>query len=86
MGTGKGDCEHRCRNTCAMLCDALQDEKKKITYYETMLTECDDPAMQKFVNEVMELHKTLVGRITEKLNVIRANAEVLDGIITSFEG
>jgi hypothetical protein len=69
-----------------MLCDALQDEKKKITYYETMLTECDDPAMQKFVNEVMELHKTLVGRITEKLNVIRANAEVLDGIITSFEG
>jgi hypothetical protein len=69
-----------------MLNDALQDEKKKITYYEAMIAECDDPSMQKFVNEVLGSHKTLVNRITDKLNQIKANAEVLDDIITSFEG
>jgi hypothetical protein len=69
-----------------MLSDALKDEKKKIAYYEVMLAECDDPAMRNFVNEVADSHRTLVKCITEKLNQIKANAEVLDDIITSFEG
>ena len=85
MGTGKGDCEHQCRNSCAMLSDALRDEKKKIAYYETMLGDCDDPAMKSFVIEILETHKTLVARIGEKLDVIKVNAEILDDIIEGFE-
>ena len=56
MGTDKGNCEHRCRNTCAMLNDALQDQKKKIAYYESMLDVCDDPTVKKFTNEMLETH------------------------------
>ncbi len=85
MGTEKIDCEHRCRNSCAMLSEALGDEKKKIVYYETMLGDCDDPAMKNFVLELLEMHKLLVARIGEKLHVIRANAAVLDDIIEGFE-
>jgi len=69
-----------------MLSEALQDEKKAMVYYETMLRECDDPAMQRFVKEVVETHSSLVRRITERLNVIKANAEVLDDIITGIDG
>jgi hypothetical protein len=86
MGTAKGECEHRCRNTCAMLVEALQDEKKQIAYFETMLGVCDDPAIKSFVKELIETHGLLVNQIKEKLGVIKANAEVLDDIITGFEG
>lgn len=85
MGTGKGDCEHRCRNTCAMLSDALQDERRRIAYFETMLGDCDDPAMKNFVQELIETHKLLVNQISERLNEIKANARVLDDIIEGFE-
>jgi hypothetical protein len=85
MGTGKGDCEHRCRTTCAMLSDALQDERRRITYFEKMLVDCDDPAMRNFVKELIETHKLLVNRISERLNEIKANARVLDDIIEGFE-
>ncbi len=85
MEPGKRDCDHRCRNTCALLSEALGDEKRMIAYYEDMLTKCNDPAVKNFVNELIETHGIVVGRITEKLEIIRANAEVLDNIITSFE-
>lgn len=85
MGTEKSNCEHRCRNTCAMLNDALQDEKKRIAYYESMLNVCDDPAVKNFTNEVLETHRLLVFRIGEKLEEIKANAKVLDDIIDGFE-
>jgi len=86
MGIEKSKCEHRCRNTCAMLSEALQDETKKISYYETMLNDCDDPAMKHFVTEIIGVHTRLVKRITEKLSTIKSNAEVLDDIMTSYEG
>jgi len=85
MGTGKSDCEHRCRNTCAMLSSALQDEKSKIRYYEAMLDDCNDPAMRKFVKELIETHELLLARMSAKLSEIKANAEVLDDIIEGFE-
>ena len=85
METEKGDCEHRCRNTCAMLSDALQDERKRIAYFERMLVDCDDPATKSFVQELVETHRLLVNRINERLNEIKANARVLDDIIEGFE-
>ena len=86
MEPGKRDCDHRCRNTCALLSEALGDEKRTIVFYEEMLTKCDDPAVKNFVKELIETHRIVVSQITEKLESIRANAEVLDNIITSFEG
>jgi hypothetical protein len=85
MATGKTDCEHRCRNTCAMLNDALQDEKKKIAYYESMLNDCDDPGVRTFTKELLEAHSLLVSRISQKISEIGSNAEVLDNIIDGFE-
>lgn len=85
MGIGTTVCQHRCRNTCAMLSAAWQDEIKKIAYLEQMLKECDEPEMRKFVKELIYSHELLSNRITERLNVIKARAEVLDDIIESFE-
>jgi hypothetical protein len=68
-----------------MLVDALRDEKKLIAYYESILTQCNDPAIKHFVSEIIATHGLLVGRIIEQLNVIRANSEVLDDIMTSFD-
>lgn len=79
------ECEHRCRNTCTMLNDALRDEMMKIAYYEKMLLDCNEPEMRKFVKEVISTHNALMDRITDRLDVIKTNAEVLDDIIASFE-
>jgi rubrerythrin len=86
MEPGNHDCEHRCRNTCALLSEAMQDEKRKVAYYEDMLSKCDDPAVKNFVKELVESHRVIVARIAEKLDIIHTNAEVLDNIMTSFEG
>jgi rubrerythrin len=86
MGATKTQCEHRCRNTCAMLDEALQNEQKQIAFFESMLADCDDPVVKKFAKEVVDSHTLLANRIKEQLDTIKANAEVLDGVMTSFEG
>lgn len=83
---GNVECEHRCRNTCAMLNDALRSELARVKEYEKMLVECDDPEMLKFVRELVGTHKAVINSITERLDVIKANAGVLDDIISGFEG
>jgi hypothetical protein len=85
MGKEEKTCQHRCRNTCSMLHEALRDEAVKIAFYETMLGECDDPAMRKFVKELVGTHEQMIERIRERLSVISANAEALDGVIASYE-
>jgi len=50
-----------------------------------MLDDCNDPAMRKFVKELIETHELLLARMSAKLSEIKANAEVLDDIIEGFE-
>jgi hypothetical protein len=85
MGNEKILCEHGCRNTCAMLIDALKDEKQKLTYYESMMSQCDEPEMRKFIKEIIGSHHSIIKRMTDRLSEIRARAESLDGVISSYE-
>lgn len=85
MGLEKVNCQHACRNTCAMLAEALRDETDIVRHFETMLAECDEPEMRKFVKEMTESHSLLANRISEKLKEIKARADVLDGVISSFD-
>ena len=85
MGLEKAHCQHACRNTCALLAEALKDEMNIVRHFETMLAECDEPGMRKFVKEMMESHSLMANRISEKLKEIKARAEVLDGVISSFD-
>jgi rubrerythrin len=85
MGKGKAECEHSCRNTCAKLNEALQDELKKIEFYEAALVECDEPEIKKFIKEIAEEHRRLATRLSDRLSEIKAKSQVLDGVIASFE-
>ena len=85
MGKGKAECEHNCRNTCAKLNEALQDELKKVEFYEVAFAECDEPEIRKFIKETGEEHRRLATKLSDKLSEIRAKSQVLDGVIASFE-
>lgn len=85
MSAGKSECEHRCRNTCALLNEALLEEEKRVAFYESMVAECSDPSVKKFTLELASEHRRLLSRIREKLAEIGARAEILDDIIDGFE-
>ncbi len=78
-------CDHRCRNTCAMLQQSLQKETEQVTFFETLLKECTEPEVRKFAEEFLGVHRDLARRITDQLNVIRTKAQTLDAIIASYE-
>ena len=85
MGAEKTDCDHRCRNICAMLAEGLDDEKKRLAYYSKMVNECDEPETKKFARELLDAHTDLARRIAERLSIIKTKAQVLDEIIASYE-
>lgn len=85
MGTAKVECQHRCRNTCEMLSDAMMRERKLIAHFETMISDCRDPHIRDFAGELAKEHTQLLTRIGQKLSEIKVNAEVLDDIIESFD-
>jgi len=85
MTEQKLECDHRCRNTCALLAGALKDEKKIVEYFETVLAKCDDPGIVAFVKELRTTHARVADEIESKLNEIKANAEILDDIIEGFD-
>jgi len=77
-------CAHACRNTCAMLSQALRDESEMVRFYEKLRTECDYPDVHDMLQELMEARSRSVLLINQKLNELRARAEILDGVISSF--
>ncbi len=85
MGVENVDCDHRCRNTCAMLAEGLRAETKQVAYYEQMLRDCDEPEMKKCAKELRDAHKDLAHRIAERLSIIQTKAQVLDEIIAGYE-
>jgi rubrerythrin len=78
-------CAHACRNTCAMLSQALRDESDMVRFYEKLKAECDYPDVHDMLQELLEARSRSVLRINQKLNEMRARAEILDGVISSFD-
>ncbi len=78
-------CNHDCRVTCKMLTEAMRLETEMVHFYEKLMTECDYPYVNSFVREMLEEKSGIVLRINQKLNELRANGQVSNGIIASFE-
>ena len=77
-------CVRACRNTCAMLNEALRKEASLVRYYESMLEQCNFPDVRGFVVDLVEEKRKGILSIIQKLNEIHAHSEVLDGVYNSF--
>ena len=78
-------CAHACRNTCAMLAEALREESEMVTFYERLRQECIYPDVQLMLQELIEQRSRSVLMINQKLNELRARGEILDGVISSYD-
>ncbi len=79
------NCVHACKNSCAMLNEALRKEASAVKFYEGVYAECNFPEVQSFLQEMIEERRNAILRIIKKLNEIHAKSQSLDGIISSFE-
>ncbi len=77
-------CMHACKNTCAMLNEALRKEAAIVRFYESMLEQCNLPEVSSFVQESIEEKRQGILKIIQKLNEIHARSQVVDGMISSF--
>jgi hypothetical protein len=77
-------CMHACKNTCAMLNEALRKEASIVRFYEGMLDECNLPEVRSFLTETIEEKRKAILRIIQKLNEIHARSQAIDGMISSF--
>lgn len=77
-------CMHACKNTCAMLNEALRKEAAIARFYESMLDECNLPEVRSFISETIDDKRKAILRIIQKLNEIHARSQVIDGLISSF--
>ena len=78
-------CAHACRNTCAMLSEALREESGMVQYYERLRNECNYPDVKAMLKDLIELRSSSVLVINQKLNELRARAEIIDGVISSYD-
>lgn len=78
-------CSHACRNTCAMLQEALKDEAAMVRFYTALKQKCDYPDVHDMIQQLIEERSKSVLVINQKLNELRARAGVLDGIMSSFD-
>jgi hypothetical protein len=85
MKKNEVSCTHACRNSCAMLNEALRKETELIKFHEEILEECSYPEIREFIVEITEAKRELVLRIIQKLNEMHARSQVIDGIISSFD-
>jgi rubrerythrin len=77
-------CGHACRNTCAMLNEALRKETSIVRFYEGILDECNMPEVKSFVTDLVEEKREAILRIIQKLNEIHVRAQAMDGVASSF--
>lgn len=85
MTTQRSHCKHECRNTCAMLVEILRRETALMQMYDQIAVDCDDPETQQLVAELKERRGGIAEQIVAKLNQLRAQGEILDGIMDSYE-
>ncbi len=86
MSDAEINCTHACKNTCAMLNEALRKEAALVRYYEGMLEECNLPEVRDFVVAQVEDKRKGILNIISMLNEIHAKSQVADGIVSSFNG
>ncbi|MHB1688446.1 MAG: hypothetical protein ACYCVH_13885 [Ignavibacteriaceae bacterium] len=77
-------CIHACKNTCAMLNEALRKEASIVRFYESILEDCNLPEVRSFVTGTIENRRKSILKIIQKLNEIHARSQVIDGLISSF--
>lgn len=80
----KVDCQHACRNTCAMLNEALRKEASMVRFYEGILSECNFPEVRSFLTDLVEEKRKSILSIIQKLNELHVQSQSIDGIISSF--
>jgi hypothetical protein len=78
------NCMRTCKNTCAMLNEALRKEASIVRYYESLSEECNFPEVHNFLQEIIEEKRSGILRIIQKLNELHARSQASDGIISSF--
>ncbi len=78
------NCQHTCRNTCAMLNEALRKETSLVMFYKGTLDECNMPEVKDFINEIVEEKSKLILQIIQKLNEIHVRSQIIDGVASSF--
>jgi len=77
-------CLHACKNTCAMLNEALRKEASTVRFYEGVLEECNAPDVRSFIGDLVEGRREEILSIIQKLNEIHARSQSTDGIYSSF--
>ncbi|QQS36370.1 MAG: hypothetical protein IPM56_19385 [Ignavibacteriales bacterium] len=77
-------CMHACRNTCAMLNEALRKETAMVRFYESVLDQCNMPEVSGFMTELVEEKRKGILRLIQKLNEIHVRSQALDGVASSF--
>ncbi len=85
MNDNRPYCKHECRSTCAMLVEILRRETSLMQMYDQVAADCDDPETNLLVSELKERRGAIVDQIVGKLNQLRAQGEILDGIMDSYE-
>ena len=85
MNESNVKCAHACRNTCAMLSEALREESGMVSFYERLRGECNYPEVHAMLTELIESRSRSVLLINQKLNELRARAEIIDGVISSYD-
>ncbi|HEX9739567.1 MAG TPA: hypothetical protein VGA29_02230 [Ignavibacteriaceae bacterium] len=78
------NCQHTCRNTCAMLNEALRKETSLVMFYKSTLEECNMPDIKNFINEIVEEKSKTILQIIQKLNEIHVRSQIMDGVASSF--
>ena len=78
------NCQHTCKNTCAMLNEALRKETSMIMFYKSTLEECNMPEVVNFINELIEEKSKNILQIVQKLNEIHVRSQIIDGVASSF--
>jgi len=77
-------CLRACKNTCAMLNEALRKEASTVRFYEGVLDECNAPDVRSFIVDLVEDRRKEILRIIQKLNEIHARSQAADGVYSSF--
>jgi len=84
MKSSEINCLHTCKNTCAMLNEALRKEASIVRFYESISEDCNFPQVRNFIQEIIEEKRNGILRIIQKLNELHAHSQATDGIISSF--
>ena len=77
-------CLHACRNTCAMLNEALRKETTMVRFYESVLDQCNMPEVSGFMTELVEQKRKGILTLIQKLNELHVRSQALDGVASSF--